>query len=87
MVTCDDEDDDDYDYDFGIDEYDKVVDFWDYSGCSDVDEEDDGLLHDPDFADSGTAWLLDEPKERAIQIAAQLALHEQKNSCSTFHLP
>ena len=46
----------------------------DYSGCSDVDEEDDGLLHDPDFADSGTAWLSDEPKERAILIAAQQAL-------------
>ena len=55
-------------------DYDEVVDFWDYSGCSDIDEEDDGLLHDPDFADSGTAWLSDEPKERAIQIAAQRAL-------------
>ena len=59
---------------YNIYEYGEVVDFWDYSGCSDVDEEDDGLLHDPDFADSGTAWLSDEPKERAILIAAQQAL-------------
>ena len=72
MAACDDEDDDKYD--FGVVEYDEVVDFRDYSGCSDVDEEDDGLLHDPDFADSRTAWFSDEPKERAIQIAAQRAL-------------
>ena len=81
--------------DFGVDEYDEVADFWEvYYGYSDVDEEDDGLLHDPDFADSGTAWFLDEPKERAIhadQIASQRALRRadepKKNSCSTFHLP
>ena len=82
MATCDDEDD------FGVDEYDEVVDFWDYSSCSDVDEEDNGLLHDPDFADLGTAWLLDDPKECAIQIAAQRALRQaDEEQVLYFHLP
>ena len=64
-----------------------VVDFWDYSGCSDVDEEDDGLLHDPDFADSGTAWLSDEPKERAIQIAAQRTLRRAEEEQVLYSAP
>ena len=83
MVTCDDEDDDEND--FGVDEYDEMVDIWDYSGCSDVEEEDDGLLHDPDFADSGF---------RMSQKSAQFKLQhsepcdeQKKNRCSTFHLP
>ena len=39
-----------------------------------TDDEEDDLFKDPDFIDSGTYWLSDEPKERFVQIAAHRAL-------------
>ena len=49
-------------------------DFEIYTDDEEDEDEEDDLSKDPDFIDSGTYWLSDEPKEHFVQIAAHWAL-------------